>query len=144
MSRMRSRDGFGVVLVLGVLFIVGSLGLALGTVLESGVRGSSREVDRSAAYFLAEGIVERMIAERLATDSDWSDVPSDTLYNGAPLDLGTCTLVASNPAADQVDLFAFSRLRDTVATLQLRVRRIAGKPRWERLNVPFVSIREEG
>ena len=140
----KRNDGFGVVMVLGVLLIVGTLGLALGIALEGGARGSGRTVLRSAGYYLAEGIVERLIGERLSPDSDWSDVPADTIYNQVALDRGVCTLVASNPSADAVDVVAESRLGDAVTTLRLRIRRIGGVPRWERLGAPFVVAREEG
>jgi hypothetical protein len=140
---MERSDGFGVVLVLGVLAVVGSLGLALGIVLEEDVRGGARAVDRAAAYYLAEGIVERLIAERLAGDGDWSDVPADTLYDAVALDRGTCTAAVTNPAADRVDVLSSARFRDTVATLRLRVRRAGGTIRWERLAEPFAVVREE-
>jgi hypothetical protein len=130
-------------MVLGILFVVGSLGLSLGVTLESGVASTTRAVDRTAAYYLAEGVVERLIAERLAGDPDWSDVTPDTFYAAVPVDQGVCTLVTANRGADQLDVSASARLRGTVSTLALRVRRIAGSARWERLGAPYVTTREE-
>lgn len=139
----RPPDGFGLAMVLGVVAFVASLGLALGLVLESATAGVSRAVDRSVAYHLAEGIVERAMTEYLVTDPDWTDLPADTLYRAAALDRGACTLVASNRAADRVDVLAEARYRRSVATLRLRVQRSGPNIRWERLDVPYIAVTAE-
>lgn len=136
---LRDPRGFGVLFVLSIVAIAASLSLSLGTLVQTASDGASRQADRSAAFYLAEGIVKRAIVERLSGDPDWSDVPVDTLYTNEPVDAGMCDLVVTASTGSSVDVTASARLRDTRQIVTLQIAREGGEIVWKRLSTPFVA-----
>lgn len=139
----RDERGFGLVMALGVVFGVGALGLAVAQLATTSTSGASRVADRAAAYYLAEGIVEKAAVEVLAPAADWSALAGDTLYSGATLDAGACTLVATSATAATIDLTARADYRRVREEMRLRVKRVGSKLRWKRLDAPFTIAKEE-
>ncbi len=140
---MRNENGFALVMALCVLFGVGALGLAVAQLALTSESGASRAVDRAAAYYLAEGVVEKAAVELLAPAMDWSALSGDTLYAAASLDGGVCTLVAGAATSASVDLTAQASYRRLREELRLRVKRVGTKLRWKRLDSPFANSKEE-
>lgn len=140
--RGRDERGFGLVMALCVVFGVGALGLAVAQLASTSASSASRATDRAAAYYLAEGIVEKAAVELLAPSADWSALAGDTLYAGATLDQGTCTLVATAATSATVDLAAHANFRRVRQEMRLRVKRVGSKLRWMRLDAPFAVAKE--
>jgi len=138
-----NERGFGLVMALCVLFGVGALGLTVAQLALTSQSGASRAADRAAAYYLAEGIVEKAAVEVLAPASDWSSLAGDTLYAGVALDQGVCTLVATAATAATVDLTARADYRRVREEMRLRIQRAGTKLRWKRLDTPFTNAKEE-
>ncbi|MFN0149456.1 MAG: hypothetical protein ACKVU1_01940 [bacterium] len=140
---LRNEGGFGLVMALGVLFGVGALGLGVAQLALTSESGASRAVDRAAAYYLAEGVVEKAAVELLAPAMDWSSLAGDTLYAAVSLDGGVCTLVATGATSATVDLTAQAKYRKVREEMRLRVKRVGTKLRWKRLDAPFTNSKEE-